>query len=270
MKQLALAFLCATLAATAHAAFVTGFEAPDYVGSMGGTILTGQQDWYLPVVDSADYKVYTYIGNPLGIPWNPDGGAQFAAGRSEGAPAYGRAQHDFDWGAGDVWTVTYDVCPKFNGELPATDYLGSFSLQDSTVAAHWQTLYACTDLATSTHFNANYMVLGYGAPGISPGDEWAGLQIGKWYRQSTTFELSTQRILQVTIQNLSDGGSIAVYEPADWFFLLPDGGTATGFRFFTGGSTAGNIMAWDNFSIVPEPSAVVLLAFGLTLVVRRR
>jgi hypothetical protein len=47
----------------------------------------------------------------------------------------------------------------------------------------------------------------------------------------------------------------------------------TALRFFTGGgsgtSPAGNFMAWDCLSIIPEPATLVLLAMGLAVATRR-
>ena len=63
---------------SASAQFFSDFEAPLYVGSAGGTSITGQDGFYIPVADSLDGLVYTYAGNVLGIVQNPNGGSQFA------------------------------------------------------------------------------------------------------------------------------------------------------------------------------------------------
>ncbi len=85
----------------AVADFVTGFEPPTYAGSAGGTITTGQDGWYVPVVGSADHMIFTYVGNAWGFPDNPaDGGTQFDAGQAQGGSAYARAQRDVDFSRG--------------------------------------------------------------------------------------------------------------------------------------------------------------------------
>ena len=47
------------------------FEDPPYTGSAAGTIITDQDGFYIPVPDSQDGLVYTYVGNALGMPGNP-------------------------------------------------------------------------------------------------------------------------------------------------------------------------------------------------------
>ena len=68
------------MASAASAQFETEFEAPTYPGSADGTVLTGQDGWYLP--SGIDQHVYTYTDNVLGLPANPNGGDQFIGGTS--------------------------------------------------------------------------------------------------------------------------------------------------------------------------------------------
>ena len=51
----------------ARAQLVTNFEAPSYTGSAAGTLLTGQQSWYVPVAGSPDYNVFSYAGNAVSL-----------------------------------------------------------------------------------------------------------------------------------------------------------------------------------------------------------
>src|SRR5260370_15888939 len=116
------------------AALSVNFEPPDYQGSASGTRVTGQQGWYVPpVAGSTDQFVFTYDGNALGLSPNPNGDTQFLGARTQGADL-SRAQLNYDWSATTVWTASYDLAVRFNGTPPPVDYIGSFSLQDSTTS----------------------------------------------------------------------------------------------------------------------------------------
>ena len=100
------------------------FEAPTYLGSAPGTVLTGQNGWYNPTGSSADWDVYTYADNSMGVVANPAGGGdQFAGGIAEEGPGMARAQKDFAWSHNE-FVVTYDVNHRFLGQY-ASNYLGS-------------------------------------------------------------------------------------------------------------------------------------------------
>src|SRR5690349_11978910 len=85
-----------TLAPPARADVAINFEPPAYNASAAGTLLTGQQGWYVPVAGSPDYNAYTYAGNALNLPTNPTGGSQFVGGVSAGT-AFARAQQDVNF-----------------------------------------------------------------------------------------------------------------------------------------------------------------------------
>jgi hypothetical protein len=66
--------------------------------------------------------------------------------------------------------------------------------------------------------------------------------------------MTENRITSVSITNLATADTTTV-QPAGWY--LGGGATptlphATAFRLFAGGTTAGNIAAWDNLSITPN------------------
>src|SRR5262249_8431666 len=151
---------------------------------------------------SSDQFVFTYAGNALGLPQNPFGDDQFVGAQALGDGTFPRAQHDFDWSASSVWTVSYDLAVRFNGTLPAVDNLSSFSLQNSEVARYFIALNTWADPAQATMWNANYVVFNLG--GVqqdpqTPGPEWGKLEVDHWYRQSTTFDFSSNLILSVSI-----------------------------------------------------------------------
>ncbi len=265
MKRIVAVLVGLSMCALASADFSAGFEtAEGYTGSASGDVLTDQLDWYIPVVDSNDYYVHTYIGNPYSVAFNPYGGQRLAIGASLGAPAYARAQHDHDWSAATEWTVTYDVAGLFTAEPPATHYLASFSLQDSTASRYWQTLIAWDDLEAPDTWTMTYYGIEddagtvWAIPGLSAGAAWENLSPNHWYRSSTTFDLETSMVTSVSITDLTTMETTTV-EPEGWylqgtFASMPD---PTGFRFFTGGTTEGNVAAWDNLFIVSTPAFAI-------------
>jgi hypothetical protein len=161
------------------------------------------------------------------------------------------------------------------GTLPAADNLGSFSLQPSATARFWQTLYRWdANTSTATNFDAEYNVFsaaGVATNNLSAGAAWDALVANHWYRQSTTFSFATNRITEVTITDLTTNITTTA-NPTDWYLAGGANSTLpmpTDFRLFTGGS-AGNVMAWDNLNVVPEPATVAAVAIGLAALVRRR
>lgn len=268
--------VCAVMfvAHVAGAQYASNFEALS--GSAGGTVLTGQDGYYIPGgTNSIDFNVYTYSGNALGLPVNPQGGRQFVAAEGPGSPTFGRAQRDIAWPT-DTAVVNYDLLSSYNGQPPSANNLGSFSVQPFPGSASYIHLFSWTDPAAATNWQALY--LGYDAggallaqPGASPGPEWENLSLDHWYRFSTSIDFSTNEVTGASITDLTTGTTTTA--PLSGVYL--EGGTAggagapTGFRFFAGGGVSGNITAWDNFSVVPEPASALLLCGGL-LILRRR
>jgi hypothetical protein len=246
-------------AAAAGPAFYTGFEAPDYNGSSDGVVVTGQQGWYLPdVAGSVDQFVFTYDGNALGLPSNPFGEDQFVGGQPMQLGDLARAQLNFDWSQATVWTVSYDIATGFNGILPASDFLGSFSLQDSNIARYFIAVNGWVNPDIADHWNALYIVfdstgLMIDPLGLSPGPAWRNLAVDHWYNQSTTFDFDSNTILSVSITDL-DSGDTATFEPTGWY--LAGGAVSrpplpTALRLFVGGGDAvpGNVGGYDNLTI---------------------
>jgi hypothetical protein len=271
------------IASPAVADFSTGFE-PPYVASAAGTALAGQQGWYIPAVAaSSGYSAYTYAGNTLGLPANPFGQAQFIGAATPG-PTFPRAQLDVDFSTAGGWRVTYDVAHRYNGVLPAAQNLASFSLQNPNAAAFRQfiALHTWADLAGGTTWNAGFNI--FNAAGVaqatqSPGAAWNNLLVDRWYRESIEFSFIENRILSVSITDLSLGTTNTA-TPANWYL---QGGANPGalalpsaIRFFTGGSPdVGNVAGFDNLGIqpIPEPGSCVLCglgAVGLFVLMRRR
>ncbi len=275
MKSGVTFLVCLGLAVcVANADYQSGFE--NVVGSPGGTVLTGQDGYYIPAgTDSVDFLVYTYQGNVLGLPQNPTGQDQFVAAEGPAGGFYGRAQRDILWPT-DTATVGYDMAASYTGTPPSSDNVGSFSSQLYPGEATYIHLMSWSDSAALT-FRALY--LGYDAagvalphPGASPGPEWENLPINYWYRFETTIDFAANQITGASITDLVTG--VTTSAPLSGVYL--EGGEAggspppSGFRFFAGGGTAGNVTAWDNISIVPEPASLTLLALGGLALLRRR
>src|SRR5262249_13000739 len=133
-------------------AYESNFDALN--ASPSGTLLTGQDSYYLPAVaGSIDWNAYTYAGNTLHIPQNLLGGGQFIAGAST-SPSLARPQRPIAFDAAQPWQFTVDVCCNFTGTPPAVDYLGSFSEQPNATNASFILLCSWgSNTATPTIFN---------------------------------------------------------------------------------------------------------------------
>ena len=238
-----------------------GFELPTYTGSPAGTILTGQDGFYIPVPTSVDYYCYEYAANVLGVVAHPTGGGeQFVAGEGPGdGTNYARAQRDMNWGTG-ICTVTYDVAALYLESGTPGDNVGSFSSNPYPGSADYIHLFSWMDAANQI-WRAWYMVYDsmgmiWDQPGISPGPEWDNLVLNHWYSFTTVIDFGLNKVVEVSITDLHTGESATFVTPDnDWYL---EGGQAgglplpTALRFFAGGSAAGNCVAWDNCTILPE------------------
>ncbi len=244
----------------ATAQYASDFEAPLYTGSPAGDIITDQDEFYIPVPDSQDGLVYTYVDNVLGVPTNPSGGGAQFAGVTGGDPAlpvpFARAQRDIVYGDGTgAWTISFDIAATFIGALPSAQNIGSFSTQPSTTSAGFIALARWTVPDTAANWDADYVW--FDAAGVSitesvddPG--FQNLAVDHWYRWSTTFNFDTNQILEVSITDLTTNVTITNNPEFRYLRGGAAGGapTPTGFRLFAGSSTAaGNTLAFDNVDI---------------------
>jgi hypothetical protein len=285
MKSRCALALVLSAAAAAQAQF--NFEPPAYSGSPTGTALTsgfgggGQNGWYNPVAGSVDFNVHTYAGNSLGMVANPLGGAQFIGALGAASPSnIGRAQHAVNFSAGGTWTASWDVNGVFIGTAPAVDNLGSFSLQPSTTSNYFQQIMQWgTNTATPTQYNINYgsfLAAGGGTIAfLSPGAAWTNIPVNHWIHQDTTWDFATNKLMSVTIQDITAGGPSTTVDVSGNGWYLQGGqnntlGLAmpTDIRAFTGNTN--NATGWDNFVVVPAPGTLALLGMGGVLAGRRR
>ena len=240
-------------AGMANAQYISDFE--DLDSSAAGTILTGQDGFYVPPsTTSVDFLAFTYLDNILGLPANPEGGETFVAGSGPGGGTFARAQQDFAF-TGLLKRISFDFAvPSFDGTLPASDYIGSFSFQPAT-SAQFIALLSWTDLAVADAIRLSFVVFDEGGtqvplPGAVAGPEWEVLQPDTWYRAEIVAEWRERRIRRVELTEL--GSAVTTSDvPADWYVnggalgttLLPEA-----FRFFGGGTAQGNGVAFDNFT----------------------
>jgi hypothetical protein len=269
------------LAPPARADVAINFEPPTYAGSAAGTLLTGQNGWYVPVAGSPDYNVYTYAGNALNFPVNPTGGSQFIGGIS-GGTVFSRTQQDVNFSTANVWTFGYDVAHHYHGTLPSAQNLASFSMANTATTTFRQliALHTWVDVNTATAWNANFNV--YDAAGLpaggtttSPGAAWTNLLTDHWYRERFTVDFNSNLVLSVSITDLATAVTNTA-TPVGWYMLGGATGNTlplpTSVRFFAGGA-AGNVAGWDNLSIVsgvPEPSSFVLAGVAIAGALGRR
>ncbi|MEZ5966358.1 MAG: hypothetical protein R3F56_21160 [Planctomycetota bacterium] len=226
--------------------------------STGGTPLTGQDAYYLPA-GSSGFLSFTYSNNTLGVPQNPGGGSVFVAGTAPGAGTTARAQRDIDYGCGaGIWTAAFDVCALFTGTLPATQNLGSFSVQPNAPGSQaFVALARWSNPAQANSWRANYTcsdAAGTQISAIVPDPFFQNLSADHWYRWETDFDLTTNRITEVRIRDLATGATHS-HSPTDWYLRggAAGGTTPTALRFAAGGSTAGNTMCFDNVRIEAIP-----------------
>jgi hypothetical protein len=250
------------------AQYSTNFET--FAAAAAGTPCAGQDGFYVPpVAGSIDGNIHTYAGNTLGVPVNANGGANFWGGLSAGGTAFARSQRAVTIPSGLV-KVTYDVCCNYLGAVVPTNNIGSFSFQPSTASLYVNLLaaYPVGVVFPPTTWDANVVTRGV-VPGtvttVLPNPAFQGLAMNVWHTWSCTVNMATGEHTEFTIRN-GVTGITTVYRPTTPLLMpvapaLP-GAIPTDFRFFAGGTTAGNVFAIDNFSITDGAATVEVQGEG--------
>lgn len=277
-----LALACAGAAfvgAPALAQYASGFETADGISaSPEGVELNGQDEFYNPVPDaSISALALTYMDNVLGIPENPTGGAQFVAGVGPAGSVYVRSQRDMTYGDGTgAWTVCTDILATFGGALPSAQNIGSLSTQAYTPGtnATYISLARWADPATAENWNADYVWFDSAGTQLTeavPDTGFQNLATDHWYRWSTTIDMATNQILEVSLTDLTTA-STATHNPVDRYGVGGAGAvpSLTGYRWFVGSTVDGNTLGFDNIEIIPAPAALGLFGLAGLAGLRRR
>jgi hypothetical protein len=278
----ALALVVASGAAHGQA-YSSNFEAPLYTGSAAGTVVSGQDGWYLaPVAGSVDGLVFTYAGNAFGVANNPNGGAQFEGGMATTGPA--RAQHAVAFTEG-VWEASWDCTGLWSGTPPAVDNIGSWSMQPSPTARYFQQLMnwgsqvytpspnvpgpVTNYTATPDHFHINIGYFTAASPTAilfsSPDPAWIDIPVGHWMHIRVRWDFTTAQITETAIRDITAGTPEVVTDVTSFGWYLQGGPNSTfplptDVRLFAGGFVAGvgnDVSAWDNMVVAPVGAPAV-------------
>ncbi len=274
LSVLAVAGLAGTALADLPQLYCTGFEAPDYAAG----ILTGQDEWFIPVAGSQDYNVVPY-GGP--ITPNPTGGANYVIGTPLSNAAFARAQHAASFVDGTGYIMSYDInVLPYAGKPPAVNNIGSFSMQNSATSRFTQSLFVWNDLANPgagwTTQVANINAAGTNLGFVTPADPaFSTYQFNTWYRQSIAIDFATNAVLSISTTDIASNTTVTVVLTD--VFLGGGANNATGlampdaFRMFTGGNQSITTL-WDNvcIEIVPAPATGMVALLGLGMISRRR
>lgn len=237
-----------TISAAAQG-YATDFET--FTASAAGTAVTGQDGFYIPVAGSLDCKIYTYAGNVLNVPANPNGGNNFYAGVSQLTNVFARGQRAVTLPANGRVYIQFDILCNYTGTGTPANNIGSFSLQPSAtnqyvnLVARWPT---GVTFPPAT-WNADVIVgpTATGTTTVLPDPAFQNLAVGVWHSWGCTIDLTTGNHVEFRITNGVTNVTTTYVPPTP--LALPNQflATPTDFRFFAGGSD--NLFAVDNFTI---------------------
>jgi hypothetical protein len=252
VPALAVLLLASTL--TAQIGYISGFET--LTATPGGTPAAGQDGYYIPPVASTfDGAFYTYAGNTIGVPVNPNGGSVFYAGI--GVSGLCRSQRNVTPPTNSLMVIQFDFLCNYTGTGTPVNNIGGFSLQPSAAippqfpnAAVYSNLIftwpatPTTPLTWGVSYSAGPTLAGVVT--AIPDPAFQNLAVNTWYTIGCTLDLRTQVYVNFFIVN---GATRTTYTPSPAVAMANQGSTQmpTDFRLFTG--NIGNLDAFDNVKI---------------------
>ncbi|HLQ37352.1 MAG TPA: hypothetical protein VK348_06110 [Planctomycetota bacterium] len=243
--------------ALAQSAYETGFET--LTATAAGVPMAGQDGYFVPpVAGSLDQFAYTYAGNILGVPANPNGGAIFIGSQSLAAATPSRTQRAVPISADCRLRIDFDICCNYIGPpaVAPVNNIGSVSTQPSTTARVFILLarWAIPTPVAPTTWNADIVVgpTVAGAQITVPDPNFQGLANNIWHRWGCTVDFVTNEYTELRILDGSTGILHTYLPPAGTMPLVNPAGTLpTDYRIFTGGGL-GNVLVVDNVSVAPN------------------
>jgi hypothetical protein len=244
------------------------------IGVWSGGPPPGCDAWYTPTVSGTDAAVvrpYTDLQG-LGLAVDPTGG-NYLLTLATTVDAATRAQHDFNYSASAIWSVSYDL-DVVNATNTGADtsygtaYIGSFAvMRTSTSGSAFTAVDAWDSSATDSTWSILYFAYDASNHALNSGNgvaAWTGLPQDHWYRESTVFDDKTNQILLVSLTDLTTGVTSS-FSPSGWYMSGGAAGTFNWNAFRVAGFGSTNALAVDNFDLdaVPEPATLLLTGLGL-------
>lgn len=238
--------------------YTTDFESPTFLAAPVGVLCAGQDGFYVPpVAGSGDGSIYTYQLNTIGVPTNPNGGANFYAG--VGLVGALRSQRNVTPPTNSRCVIQFDILCNYTGTGVPVNNIGGVSLQPSSVItpqfptasvfsnliASWPTVQT---VPLTWNANASFGPTLAGVNTILPDPAFQNLAVNVWHTWGTTIDFRTKEYINFRITN-GVTNVTTIYTPPAPVPLTNQASTfiPTDFRLFTG--NIANLFAVDNFTV---------------------
>jgi hypothetical protein len=230
--------------------------------------------------------VHAYSSFPPIVAVDPAGGNNvlvLTGDVSGDTQIYDRAQHNFTFSSAAAWTFTDDLSVvnlNSSGNSYGTNYIGGFSVLAAafnSAQAAFIVDYAWDDSSASSTWSPIFWVSdanGDDLAAVSLGSAWPGFSQNHWYNETTVFDLNSNRILLVSITDLTTNQTYTD-SPTGWYMAGGAAGPTSepnAFRFSGLGRNNGFLVDNVGLDPVPEPATLFLMGTGFIalLVFRRR